>query len=56
MHTCKVCGEVCYCDGDTRRNPVPDDCPHVCKDNPSDEKAVAYDSPDAWEVLNTKGW
>jgi hypothetical protein len=38
MHTCPICDEECDCDmDDTGGLPVPDDCPHVCKEDDFDE-------------------
>ena len=31
---CPFCGYVCYCDlDDTWDLPIPDDCPHVCRED-----------------------
>lgn len=38
MHECPYCGEVCDCDmDDTWDLPIPNDCPHVCKDDEDDD-------------------
>ena len=33
MHSCPLCDETCYCDGEDRAQPAPHDCFHECDDD-----------------------
>lgn len=36
-HTCMLCGELCYCDGEDHESDQSADCIHICEDDEAED-------------------